>query len=119
MLISLVVSTVDSDHMASSPNFTGLLPGANWGEEKAFFTSYLTLKRPVKIGILNGSQHRLGRSDRAALVLRSRCARQRTRAPRSGALWCGQLVAKKGKIARLPACLIGGEVDSSTKNDRI
>ena len=48
-----------------------------------------------------------------------RCARQRTRAPRSGASWCGQLVAKKGKIARLPSCLIGGEVDVRTKNDRI
>jgi hypothetical protein len=26
---SLVLSMVDSDHMVSSPNFTGLLPGVN------------------------------------------------------------------------------------------
>ena len=86
---------------------------------KGLIHPVITCEAAANIGILNGSQHRLGRSDRAALVLRSRCARQRTRAPRSGALWCGQLVAKKGKIARLPACLIEGEVDVSTKNDRI
>ena len=44
---------------------------------------------------------------------------QFTRAPRSGALWCGQLVAKRGKLARLPACLTGAEGDVSTENDRI
>ena len=78
----------------------------------------ITCETAVNIGILNGSQRRIGRSDRP-LVRRSRCARQRTGAPRSGALWCGQLAAKNGKIARLPACLIGAEVDLSTKNDRI
>ena len=85
---------------------------------KGLIHPVITCETAVNIGILNGSQRRIGRSDRP-LVLRSRCARQRTRAPRSGALWCGQLVAKKGKIARLPACLIGAEVDVSTKNDRI
>ena len=85
---------------------------------KGLIHPVITCEIAVNIGILNGSQRRIGRSDRP-LVRRSRCARQRTRAPRSGALWCGQLVAKKGKIARLPACLIEGEVDLSTKNDRI
>ena len=85
---------------------------------KGLIHPVITCETAVNIGILNGSQRRIGRSDRP-LVRRSRGARQRTRAPRSGALWCGQLVAKKGKIARLPACLIGGEVDVSTKNDGI
>ena len=34
---------------------------------------------------------------------------------RRGALWCGQLVAKKGKIAHFPAWLAVAEDDASTK----
>ena len=45
--------------------------------------------------------------------------RQRTLAPRSGALRCGLRVGKTPKNASLPACLIEGEVDVNTKNDRI
>ena len=50
---------------------------------------------------------------------RSGPARQCSCPPRSGGLWCGLLVPKKGENAGLPACLIGAEVDLSTKNDRI
>ena len=40
-------------------------------------------------------------------------------APRSGALRCGLRVEKTPQNASLPACLIGDEVDVSTKNDGI
>ena len=51
---------------------------------------------------------------------RSGPARQCSRPPQSGGLWCGLLVPKKGENAGLPACLIGGEIDlSGPKNDRI
>jgi hypothetical protein len=46
-------------------------------------------------------------------------ARERSCPPRSGGLWCGLLLPKKGQNVGLPACLIGGEADLSTKNDRI
>ena len=50
---------------------------------------------------------------------RSGPARQCSHPPRSGGLWCGLLVPKKVQNAGLPACLIEGEVDPSSKNDRI
>ena len=52
---------------------------------KGLIHPVITCETAVNIGILNGSQRRIGRSDRP-LVRRSRCARQRTPAPRSGAL---------------------------------
>ena len=45
-------------------------------------------------------------------------ARERSCPPRSGGLWCGLLVPKKGQNAGLPACLIGAEVDLSTNTVR-
>ena len=63
-------------------------------------------------------RRRLDRPSRPP-VLRRRCARQRTLAPRSGALRCGLRVEKAPQNASLPACLIEAEVDVSTQNDGI
>ena len=49
---------------------------------------------------------------------RQRTMRVSATARRGAAAYGTPLSAKKGRNAGLPACLIGGEVDVSTKNDR-
>ena len=63
--------------------------------------------------------HRVGVRAAVGRCRRCVCALERSRPPRSGGLWFGLLVLKRTQNARLPAGLIGGEVDLSTKNDRI